>query len=216
MDGTGKLFAPLLPFLDKESTTIISYPTEGQQDYEALMDYVKPKLPKEDFILVAESFSGPIGAILAGSGISNLKAVVFVATFLSTPRRFLVKAVRQLPIKFLSKLPLATAIYRKYLFGARANEEVISQFQEVLSKLPEKTLKQRLLAIDSLKPTSGNIDVPAVYIQAEEDQLVEYKKFAEFKALFSSISIKTIRGPHFILQTNPEKCAEVINCGPHF
>jgi pimeloyl-ACP methyl ester carboxylesterase len=188
----------------------------GKQDYDTLVEYVKSKLPNEDFMLVAESFSGPIGVVLAQSNIPNLKAIVFVATFLSTPRLSLIKIVRQLPIKLFSKLPFATAVYRFFMFGSHAPKDVVSQFQKVLAELPSETLKQRLLAIESLSLGADKIDLPAVYIRAEEDRLVSYDKSSEIKEVFSSLSVKTIKGPHFIIQTNPEECAEVINSGPDF
>ncbi|MCP4487852.1 MAG: alpha/beta hydrolase [Gammaproteobacteria bacterium] len=216
MDGTGKLFAPLMPFLDKESTTIISYPTEGKQDYGTLVEYVKTKLPNEDFMLVAESFSGPIGAILAKHNILNLKAIVFVATFVSTPRQSLLKIMRRLPLKLFYKMPFASIIFRLFMFGSHASESVVAQFQKVLAQLPSKTLKQRMLAIESLSPISGSLEIPAVYIRPEEDRLVPYSKCMEFNALFNKITVKTIKGPHFIIQANPRECAEVINSGPHF
>ena len=216
LDGTGELFAPLMPFLDKESTTIISYPTEGKQDYGTLVEYVKSKLPSDDFILVAESFSGPIGAILAKRNILNLKAIVFVATFISPPRRLLLKTMRRLPLKIFSKIPFATIIYRHFLFGSNVSESVVAQFQKVLAKLPSKTLKQRMLAIESFSLSNGSLTIPTIYIRPDDDRLVPYSKCVEFKALFDSISVKTIKGPHFILQENPKECAEVINCGSHF
>ncbi len=216
MDGTGKLFAPLIPFLDKDSTMIITYPTEGKQDYGTLVEYVKAKLPNEDFMLVAESFSGPIGAILAKHNIINLKAIIFVATFISTPRRSLLMIMRRLPINLFSKMPFASIIYRFFMFGSNTSESVVEQFKKVLAQLPSKTLKQRMLAIESLGTISGSLEIPAVYIRPEEDRLVPYSKCIEFNALFNNIAVKTIKGPHFIIQANPRECAEVINGGPHF
>lgn len=215
MDGTGELFAPLMPFLDKESTTIITYPTEGMQDYGTLVEYVKLKLPQDDFMLVAESFSGPIGVILAKHNIPNLKTIVFVASFISTPRRFLLKIMRHLPIKAFSNLPFSTTIYRQFMFGLHAREGVVSHFQNVLVKLSSKTLKQRMFAIESLSLSSGSLEIPAVYIRPEEDRLVPYSKCMEFKAMFKNISVKFIKGPHFIIQANPRECAEVINRGQY-
>lgn len=216
MDGTGELFAPLMPFLDKESTTVISYPKHGKQDYGTLVEYVKSKLPNDDFILVAESFSGPIGAILAKRNLLNLKAIVFVATFISPPRQFILKIMRLIPLKQLSKMPFTTRIYRHFLFSPHVSDSVVAQFQKVLAKLPSKILKQRMLAIETLKLNNGNIAIPAIYIRPEDDKLVPYSKCVEFKMLFNNISVKTIKGPHFIIQTNPKECAEIINCESHF
>jgi predicted alpha/beta hydrolase family esterase len=73
---------------------------------------VRKRLPEQDFILIAESFSGPITAALAVVGIKNLRGIIFVATFLSPPNMQLIKMARALPIKFLSSLPLAAAFHR--------------------------------------------------------------------------------------------------------
>ncbi len=149
--------------------------------------------------------------MLARQKIQNLKAVIFVATFMSPPRRLLLKIIRRLPIKQFSKIPFAAIIYRHFMFGSHISEGIITQFQKVLTQLPSKILKQRILAIESLSPIGGSLEIPAVYIRPENDRLVPYSKCMEFTSLFKSISLKKINGPHFIIQANPEECAEVIN-----
>ena len=58
LDGTGDMFAPILSLLTDFDTEVISLPQSGSQDYETLCEHVKLSLPSEDFILIAESFSG--------------------------------------------------------------------------------------------------------------------------------------------------------------
>ncbi|MCI5146853.1 MAG: hypothetical protein D3923_15345 [Candidatus Electrothrix sp. AR3] len=76
MDGTGILFKPLLKeFSEDIDVRALSYPCDTKLSYSQLVEYVRKKLPeREDFILVAESFSGPIGYFLASNPPSNLKA----------------------------------------------------------------------------------------------------------------------------------------------
>lgn len=69
MDGTGMLFGPLIKELGNTANIrAINYSGDLEQSYEILVDEVRKQLPNhEDFILVAESFSGPIGYLIASN-----------------------------------------------------------------------------------------------------------------------------------------------------
>ena len=61
LDGTGHLFEPFVHALPTEvEASVISYPADSALSYTELVDFVSHKLPKEDFFLLGESFSGPI------------------------------------------------------------------------------------------------------------------------------------------------------------
>jgi alpha-beta hydrolase superfamily lysophospholipase len=104
MDGTGYLFKDVIDHMSGSDYQIVSFPVDTNQDYQTLISYVKNKLPDEDYVLIAESFSGPIAAELAkDKEMSGLKAVIFVATFLSSPNRFLLAASKFFPVKVMNK-----------------------------------------------------------------------------------------------------------------
>lgn len=210
LDGTGNLFAPILPFLTAFDCYIIKLPERGKQDYPSLTKYVKQKLPCDDFILLAESFSGPIGAALAVAGIENLRAVVFVATFLSVPRPRMLRMFRVLPLKLLTRLPFAALFYKWLLLGPQADDELILLFKNTITGLSSSVIRARLKAIDSLPPLNGQSDLPVIYIEASSDKLVPNAKTATFETYFSRTVWKKIKGPHFILQARPEECAKAI------
>ena len=67
LDGTGKLFAPFVASFPKNiETQIIAYPIDKVLSYEALIAFVVTRLPKEEeFVLLAESFSGYIAYRIA-------------------------------------------------------------------------------------------------------------------------------------------------------
>lgn len=69
MDGTGELFRPFLAASKPEfRATVIKYPTDKLLDYAALAESVSSQLPTDErFVLLAESFSGPIAISLAAS-----------------------------------------------------------------------------------------------------------------------------------------------------
>ena len=83
MDGTGSLFYPFTRCLPKHvETKIISYSSQQPLSYRQLEEYVISQLPATgEYILVAESFSGPIAIKIAGRANGGLKAVVLVASF---------------------------------------------------------------------------------------------------------------------------------------
>jgi pimeloyl-[acyl-carrier protein] methyl ester esterase len=70
LDGTGRLFDPLLKELPADlRAEVISYPTDAILDYAALEQFVEAALPRRDpFIIVAESFSGPLAIRLHRGG----------------------------------------------------------------------------------------------------------------------------------------------------
>ena len=112
MDGTGILFKPVLSELGEKNTVILPLPQNGPQDYASLAEYVVTNLPREDCILVAESFSGGIAAVLSRQEIPHLKGIIFVASFLSSPKTLLASVMSFLPIGYMAQLPMAGILLR--------------------------------------------------------------------------------------------------------
>jgi len=111
LDGTGKLFEPFIAmFSSKYTVQAIAYPEDMHDDYDMYIAFVKTQLPREEeYVLIAESFSGYIAYKIAVDKPKNLKQVVFVATFLTNPRPFLSVFVPIVPLKWLLSLPLPTS-----------------------------------------------------------------------------------------------------------
>jgi len=210
MDGTGKLFSSFLPFLDGFECTVLPLPQTGKQDYETLAKHIKKELPNEDFILIAESFSGPIAVLLSQESLNNLRGVIFVATFLSQPKIALLHISKTVPIKAFMAAPFRKFFYKWLCFGFDAKDSTLNVFEESVRSVPVNILKARLKAISDMDLELNKVFCPALYLQAQNDQLVPQSKAEEFNKYFEDIEIETISGPHFLLQTKPEKCADVI------
>ena len=106
MDGTGNLFKDAVSELSMMDVIILSLPNEGPQNYQDLSSSLIKDLPEEDFIIVAESFSGGIAACLSNDQPPHLKAIIFVASFLSAPKKHIAYLASLLPIQQFTKLPL--------------------------------------------------------------------------------------------------------------
>ena len=210
MDGTGELFLYILEHLKEFDTQVIPLPQTGNQDYPTIINYIKSKLPNDEFTLIAESFSGALAAELAKEHIPNLKKIVFVATFLSPPNAMLLSIAAKLPLKSLSKVPLAKYFQKQLFIGKSANPELVDLFQSILNALPSDILSNRIKTMQSLAFSCESIDIPCLYIQALSDRLVSENKYLEFQQYFSNIKLVQFDGPHFIMQTKPKECAIAI------
>lgn len=136
MDGTGELFTEFLANYPFESI-IIQLPQDGLQDHVSLAKTIEKQLPNEDFVILAESFSGGIVPELLKRKNHHIKGVVLVASFLSCPSKLLLASARLIPITLIPKLPFSKLAYRHLLLGKQAPSKLIDQFNEVIRKIPE-------------------------------------------------------------------------------
>src|SRR5262245_16901579 len=88
LDGTGDFFQPLLEALgDSVRSSVVSYPIDGGYDYATCLALTRAKLPADGpFVVLGESFSGPIAITLAAQGLPGLAGIVLASTFARNPR----------------------------------------------------------------------------------------------------------------------------------
>ena len=212
LDGTGDLFEPLIEKLPgKFDIQIISYDTKKEQSYDDLTQSVLEQLPKEAFIIIAESFSGPIAYQIALQHPNHLKSIIFVATFLENPRIILLKILNILPLKFLFALPIPTSIIKTFLLGKEIDEKAILLFKNTFKKLDPKIISFRLQEIANLPKIEKKLNLNITYIQATKDKLVPDLSIKKFKKAFKNVDVYKIAAPHLVLQAKPQYCTKIIN-----
>lgn len=211
MDGTGDLFKPLLENMSsKIKAKIISFPTNEKLSYKKLIEYVRAKLPSnDDFMIVAESFSGPIAFSIAQNPPTNLKSVVFVCSFLKPPRKFLILS-KLIPLSFLFRLPIPELFIKRYFLGNKISDDVIHLFRKSISKVSKYVLSFRVREIADLEMTKRIVSIRCVYIQATNDKLVPPSNSKMFEKMISDFEVVKVPGPHFVLQANPGECVKTI------
>ena len=209
LDGTGELFSALIKLLPNTiDVQIITYDSNKEQSYKELIQYVKSNLPQEEFILLAESFSGPIAYQIALAQPKQLKALILVATFLESPRPFLLKFIPRSSI-FVFSIP--TILTRIFFLGFSVKIEVIELFNKVIKTVSPNVIVYRLKEISKLKFSNQSVSLKTIYIQASNDKLVPSKSLNNWQKVCNDISVFQVKGEHLILQANPMKCAEIIN-----
>lgn len=210
MDGTGLMFGPLVAALEGFETRVVRYPTE-LTSYPDCVAFARAALPRDrPFLLLGESFSGPVAIALAAEQPAGLVGLVLCVTFARNPRpglAWLGPLLRALPP---ARLPLP--LLRRLLLGPHPSAALLSLATTMLPQVPPLTLKQRLLAVVAVDhtPLLAQVRVPVLALCASRDRLVPRAATAWIRAHLPALDIATLRGPHWILPTRPEAAALVI------
>lgn len=209
LDGTGTLLSEVIDLLEaKHEVTAVRY-APNLFRYQDLKPKVEMVLPADDYIIVAESFSGPLAAMIASKNPKGLRGVVFVATFAKTPIKlpaFLTYLVDIAP----TKSRLLTRWAQPFLMGKWATPEFTNGFQQVMFAVPASTMAGRLreiLKVDVVKQLNG-MEVPTIYLAARNDRLIPSRMASDFDR--SPHIVFEIEGPHFLLQANATESSKHI------
>lgn len=211
MDGTGDLFAPLVKALSPDvPTVVVPYP-DRPLDYPAHERLVAESLPKKGpYVLLGESFSGPIAISLAARAPNGLLGCILCASFVRSPRRLL--SVLGPLLRLLPPQQVPGAITTYFLMGRFATPELRWLQAETLKKVSPEALVARLMAIASVDVTDTlrSLSKPTLYLRATEDRLVPIRAATTFSKLAMTGRVVSIEGPHLLLQANPSMAAAAI------
>lgn len=213
MDGTGLLFGPFTEVLPSSTpVTVQRYPVDEALSYEALLPRVLATLPTDaPFVLVGESFSGPLALMVASTSPPGLVAVVLCASFarrpLDVPRR-LHGIVRGPLIAFA---PFEAQVMA--MLGGYATTSLRAILARALDVVPHHVMASRIRAMLRLDATDALRDcpVPLLYLRPTRDRLVFEGSLRHVVATRPDTHVAKIDGPHLILQARPEACRDAID-----
>jgi len=212
MDGTGDLFAPVVAALGPDVPTItVRYPNQPL-DYAAHEEIARAALPVgRPFILLGESFSGPIAVSIAAGAPPGLLGYVLCCSFVTSPRPLLWVLLPFLALLPPRRVPASVATY--FLMGRFASPELRQMHAEALRRVSARALVARLDAIARVdaRSTLRHVGLPALYLRATEDRLVPRSAATEFARLSSNARVVDIEGPHLLLQSRPAAAAHAIH-----
>lgn len=210
LDGTGKFFSGIKKLLTSEhSVVVMEYPVSLFR-YDELLSWVEDRLPEGDFMIVAESFSGPLAIMIAARKPAGLKGVVFVATFAKTPIRlpaWLTAVAKVLPVGSRCLARLAQPL----VMGRWSSRRFTATFRDVMKHVPATTIAGRLREIRKVDVVEylSHLSVPIMYLLATHDRLVPARMSLDF--MIAPDVVRTIEGPHFLLQANAPETARHIS-----
>lgn len=208
LDGTGDLFTSFVAAMGNIECQVISYPPGQAMDYRAHEAHVRERLPRnEDFVLLAESFSGPVGVAIAAAPPAGLRGLVLCCTFASNPLPVFGPLNRLLAAFPAVKIP--PRLFAPLLYAGHGTPELRRAHAQAMTKVSAATLRARVVAILAVdyRPLLPDIRVPMFYLQASRDRIVPRSAFKAIQRVRTDVEIATFDAPHFLLQTLPSQVA---------
>ena len=218
MDGTGELFAPFQEALGEDfDIRVVRYPVDGPQTYAALTEVARAALPDTgQYLLLGESFSGPIAVALAATDPPGLMGVILCASFVRDPRPVLTRCAALLDGLPLPEIALRPA--RWALLGGHATPSLVNLLQRVFDQVGIATLRARALALRQVDASDAlvRLRLPVLWLRAAQDRLVPSSTTTLASRLRPRMKVVCVPAPHGLLQTMPAAAAHEVRsfaCG---
>jgi len=212
MDGTGLLFADFISALGLEfETHVVTYPDAPSLGYKELELVARSFLPdNQPFVLLAESFSGPIAISISASKPRGLIGLILCCSFARNPR-FLLAGIETLLKLFPPKLA-PMGILSKYLLGRSSSNHLRVALEEALATISSNTLRARVKAVAAIDVSAKliQIQIPILYLRAIDDFLVTHVASDHILEIAPHVRVVDLEGPHLLLQASPHLAARVV------
>lgn len=213
LDGTGRLYSSLAAELAAEfDVRVFDYPDHISGGYPELAAFIVPRLPPEKpFVLVAESFAGPLSVLVAAGRPSGLRGLVIAASFLRSPvtrSSALAQVLQHLPDTLMPPL----AVLETILMGGWKDSQVRQVLDSSLRSVAPHVLKARLMAamrVD-VRKEFDLVDQPVLYLRASHDRLLRAGVSRDFADAATPPKKIDIRAPHFLFQAVASEAAQSI------
>lgn len=211
LDGSGAFFEPFLKVLPEGvEPEPIAFPAEEKWGYDELFEWLRGKLPKQEpFLIVAESFSGPLAVRLAAAEPTGMVGAVVCASFVRHPwPRFL----RHLPVETLFRLRFPPGFVRLILAEKGISAKLMDLFYRVIVYSPPAVIAHRARAALQVDETEAlrRCRLPLLFLSATRDRLIQSRSTALVRRVRPDLPVVPVDAPHFLLQLRPEECLPAI------
>jgi pimeloyl-[acyl-carrier protein] methyl ester esterase len=192
-------------------TQVMSYPLDQLLGYAELEALVRAALPKgRSFVLLAESFSGPIGIRIAADPPAGLAGIILCVTFAKNPYPLLGWAgpwAAGFPVKSLPRWMRAP-----FMWGALSPDAAPEQAARATAQVDEAVLRHRISAVLAVDETDAlaRIKIPALVLQASADFVVPGQASEYILRILPQAQHVEVDGPHLLMQTYPAECAAAV------
>ena len=209
MDGTGELLRALADQLAlHRPVQLLAYPRDEPLSYAQLTTYVAERAPDRPFVVLGESFSGPIAIEIAATD-PRAAGLVLASSFARhpLPARF-ASLARLLDLRWLPRRIIATA-----LMGSTGTPELTARLHRILAALPREVLQFR--AREALRVDKRNrlseITCPVLCLHGRFDYLVNRRQVDEIATAQPRCQVHWLDSSHMLLATHSEAAVKAIN-----
>ena len=133
MDGTGELFAPLIDALPPGTDVrVVSYPVDDVLEYADLLPIAQAAIPTSgSYILVGESFSGPLAITLASGGDPRLTGIVICCSYARAPLPRALRLLRYLAWPGLVRFASRSRIFNRSIPVPQVTGPLVGQIPDI-------------------------------------------------------------------------------------
>jgi pimeloyl-[acyl-carrier protein] methyl ester esterase len=214
LDGTTRMLHGFMAAVRPSFASVqaIAYPTDVVLDYRALETFVRNALPEHTpFVLLGESFSGPIAISIAADPPPNLIGLVLSTTFARAPVPLLAPFA---PLtRFAPTRTMPTALLSAVLLGRWSTPELRRTLRAALNDVAPAVQRARAAAAMRIDVSDrlARIAVPTLSLKANHDRLLRAGASRQILAGVASAREIPLDGPHLLLQTRTACCADYVS-----
>jgi len=212
MDGSGDLFGGLTAALRAHAPTldliIIRYPPRRPLSYDALEALVAPQLPADqDYVLLGESFSGPIAIALAATRPPGLVGLVLCCSFARPPAAWLRLFAPLLHLISTRRPP--RSLMHFFLLGRDGDGTLRAALKRAIDPVAPQVMAARMAAVLSVdvRVQLARVQVPMLYLRATRDRLIPGRVAQQMQVVLPALQVADFATPHFLLQIAPREAA---------
>ena len=192
--------------------TAVSYPRESWS-YAELLPIVREALPdRERFLLLAESFSGPLAIRAAADQPAGLAGLIFAGSFARCPLPRGLAAVRGL-VRSAAVRATPWPLVRALVLGRKPPAALERKMRQAIDGLSPGVLAARIrevLQVDVCGPLAS-VTVPVLYLAGKRDRLVRPSSAALIRSATREFRRVDLDAPHLVLQIVPDAAARAIS-----
>ena len=209
MDGSGLLLTGLVERLAQHRPVrVISYPNSEPLTYDELTTFVIERTPDSQFVILGESFSGPIAIEVAATE-PRVAGLILASSFARHPMPTMFVPLAQ--IIDLRWVP--ARIVEAALLGSARKPDLTESLGRVLAMLPREVIRARVsevLRVDKRNRLRA-VTCPMLCLYGRFDRLVRKKHLDEITSSHPKCEVRMFDAPHMLLETHEAEAATAIN-----
>ncbi len=209
LDGTGTLFQPLQAALGPAvDTIVVRYPGDATLGYSELQRVAHAALPADrPFMLLGESFSGPIAIRLAASNPPGLRGLILAVSFASNPHPLLGWMRRLMPAS--SRSSARNGMRYFMMLGRERPPALMPLIDQSQAALDGGVIRKRVVEMLGVEARAdlARVAVPVLSLRARRDRLVPAANGRVIRAVARDVREVEIDGPHMLLQVRATEAA---------
>jgi pimeloyl-ACP methyl ester carboxylesterase len=204
LDGSGLLSTCFVEAMQDHGVTVqvLPLPMHGPQDYVTLASILRAQLPISPFVLLAESFAGPLAIELAVASPPGLRGLILSTTFARRPVPLPAASARLPP----AWPPPPLALLARLLLGHWRTRMNLRELRHAIAAVPTAILQRAAATLQiDVRAQLPKLTLPTLCLHARQDHLLWPPSVAELQVLLPDARHVSLEGPHLCCRPVPRQ-----------